>query len=117
MQSLKYKSQKLTFNLPNFNYKSVWQDPNRTSQSTRGELPNITGVAQGHTSYAGAGAANGSGAILETRTAAAQTFWAGVDNASTYSLDFNASRSSTIYRDGQTQVVPAAVCILFCIKY
>lgn len=83
--------------MPNFNYKSVWQDPNLTCQSFKGELPNITGVAQGHISFAGTGATNGSGAILETRTAAAQTFWYGVDNSSTYSLDFNDSRSSTIY--------------------
>ena len=32
-------------------------------------------------------------------------------------FNFDASRSSSVYQNGQTQVVPAAVCIKFYIKY
>lgn len=34
-----------TFNLPDFNYKSVWQDPNYLGTSFAGFLPNIKGRA------------------------------------------------------------------------
>ena len=103
--------------MPNFNYKSVWQSPNELGKSLSGFLPNITGEAGEQLSYQSTNDTNGTGAILETRAYAAQSFWSGVDNASAYTLNFNASRISAVYQDGQTQVVPASNCVLFCIRY
>lgn len=95
----------------------MWQDPNELGKSFHGYLPNITGEAQRQLTYSSTSSTNGTGAILETRTGAAQGFWQNTDNASKYTLNFNASRSSDVYQNGQTQVVPAAVCIKFYIKY
>ena len=95
----------------------MWQEPNELGKSFHGYLPNITGEAHDHLTYDSTSATNGTGAILEIRTGAAQGFWENIDNASRYTLNFNASRSSDVYQNGQTQVVPAAVCIKFYIKY
>lgn len=105
-----------TFNLPNFNYKSVWQDPNYFGISFAGSLPNIT--ARAYTN-------NNQGAFLNSAFSGSfygdtlgGTFNAGT-TASGFAKGFNfdASRSSSVYQNGQTQVVPASVCIKFYIKY
>ena len=105
-----------TFNLPNFNYKSVWQDPNYLGISFAGYLPNITGRAYTNENQ---------GIFLNS--AFSGSFYGdtlgGTFNAGTSSsgfakgFNFDASRSSSVYQNGQTQVVPAAVCIKFYIKY
>ena len=95
----------------------MWQDPNELGKSFHGYLPNITGEAQGQLTYNSTSATNGTEDILETITGAAQGFWQNIDNASKYTFNFNASRSSDVYQNDQTQVVLAAVCIQFYIKY
>ena len=98
-----------TFNVPNFNSKSVWQDPAiAVGTSTAGHLPNITGAA-GQNGYYGAI----SGAFYAEGAAGSSPNTGG----STAQIYFNASRSSSVYQDGQTQVVPASNMVLFCIRY
>ncbi len=101
-----------TFNVPNFNNKSVWQDTTNTvGTSIAGALPNITGLVGRFNELGGSNASGcferipyGSGGGYHALTASND-------------IDFNASRSSSIYQDGQTQVVPAANIVLFCIRY
>lgn len=96
-----------TFNIPNFNYKSVWQDPNNLGVTTNGSVPNITG-----SNVFGLTNANGS-----FRHIGSSGYYA-YDHGGTFPIvNFDASRSSGIYTNGQTQVVPAAVVINFLIKY
>lgn len=106
----------MTFNLPNFNYKSVWQDPNGTGTRINGFLPNITGRAYTN---------NNQGIFLNSAFSGSfygdtfgGTFSASVSSSGfAKGFNFDASRSSSVYQTGQTQVVPAAVCINFYIKY
>ena len=98
---------KSTFNLPNFNYKSIWQDPNELGKSIHGFLPNITGsnLVQAN---------NTSGCFYGLQNANVIT---AAGTGINWGTAFDASRCSSVYQNGQTQVVPAAVCITFYIKY
>ena len=102
--------------MPNFNYKSVWQDPNYLGISFAGYLPNITGRAytndnQGiflNSAFSGSFYGDTLGGTFNTGTSS---------SGFAKGFNFDASRSSSVYQNGQTQVVPAAVCIKFYIKY
>lgn len=98
--------------MPNFNYKSVWQDqPNTVGASIAGSLPNITGQVGRFNALDNS---NASGCFGRIQYNAGGGYHA---LTVTNDIDFNAARSSSIYQDGQTQVVPAANIVLFCIRY
>nr|DAP34784.1 MAG TPA: tail collar fiber protein [Caudoviricetes sp.] len=101
-----------TFNVPNFNYKSVWQDQTNTvGTSIVGSLPNITGKVGRFNELDGSNASGCFGRIPYDAGGGYHAL------TKTTDIDFNASRSSSVYQDGQTQVVPAANIVLFCIRY
>ena len=94
----------------------MWQDPNYLGTSFAGFLPNITGRAYTNDNqgifFNSAFSSSFYGDTL------GGTFNAGIAGANmAKGFNFDASRSSSVYQNGQTQVVPAAVCIKFYIKY
>lgn len=98
-----------TFNLPKLNTGDpvLGAEVAYIGQKTDGSLPNITGAfpMQGRNCY---------GAFLQI---SASGSLAGVNwNATTWT-DFNASRSSSVYTNGQTRVKSAGVYVLYIIKY
>ena len=104
-----------TFNVPNFNYKSVWQDPNITvGTPIAGMVPNIRGTITGRDSGTGSAQNAYSGAFYPLNNV---EYRISNGRLNSYTGGFDASRSSSVYQDGQTQVVPAANMVLFCIRY
>ena len=112
-----------TFNVPNFNDKSVWQSSSvSVGVIMPGALPNITAswTAQGTSKenrrpvlYKGTGAINtgtyaGGGGLACTLT----NIWDGQTLQ-----DFNASRSSSAYGRSGDIVIPTSNNIKFCIRY
>lgn len=99
-----------TFNVPNFNDKTVWQaSAGHVGTITVGSLPNIKGQGFGRDDFS----ANPSGAC----TTNVSTGHAGYREFRGYTSGFNASKSNKIYKDGENQVVPASGLIHFCIRY
>ena len=85
----------------------MWQDPNELGTSIHGFLPNITGsnlVQANNTSGCFYGLQN---ANVITEAGSGISWGTAAD----------VSRSSSVYQTGQTQVVPASICIKFYIKY
>ena len=107
-----------TFNVPNARGKTLYNPTDFTtngSRVTNGFLPNITGTA---ISIVGSSSRNDSGAIyldgvgVQRFSASGSTSWGGQGV-----FHFDASRSSSIYTNGQTGVVPRSLFVQFVIKY
>lgn len=77
-------------------------------------LPNIEGLLEGMRSYDQNASvpSKGDGALKVTRTAVAQTFYDGTDNASGYKMEFDASWDNPIYGNSTT-VQPNAIAVRF----
>ena len=111
--------------MPNFNAKTAWQ---RTDQQSgiisNGELPNITGQVWSwrgkYTTDFGSIAGRNDGKSLYgiggNRTYALPDTESIGSNAGATSLNLDASKSSSIYKN-VSLVVPANISILYCIKY
>ena len=81
-------------------------------QKTDGSLPNIKGnLANTAINYAGW--SDMSGPFNVTSFSA----YASVGNITGSKITFDASRSSSVYTDGQTKVKSAGVYVMYCIKY
>lgn len=96
-----------TFNVPNFNAKTVWQRTDyKVGKSTIGSLPNITGYGFGRN------------AVITPIGACTSTpnDYAGFNRAGGFDTGFDASKSSSIYTDVNL-VIPANNSVLFCIRY
>ena len=103
-----FERRKRTFNLPNLDGRAPWYDSTATIGGiSNGGLPNITGVANIQNNIGSTGAFY---AGSSTNTAAAY------GQASKNTLNFDASRSSSVYDSGTT-VRPAAVYTNWCIKF
>lgn len=100
-----------TFNIPNFNAKTVWQrTDHRVGITSTGELPNITGeVKIDHSIVFGT-------AGCFTADSAVKQYYGSTPEIHPTRLLFDASKSSSIYQNVNL-VVPANISIIFCIRY
>lgn len=118
MQSLKCKSQKLTFNLPNYINRYL-MGSNSSGTYIDESLPNITGTVEQGLGYSVAwnAALNDNGGALygiHATTKCADA--AGVSGAYSKGFGIDASRSSNVYKDN-AKVRPDSLSAMYCIKY
>ena len=78
-------------------------------QKTDGSLPNILGVFRWANGQDGQGAI-GTGGF-------SGSYGQGTWHNDWHGTDFDASRSSGVYMNGQTRVKSAGVYVMYCIKY
>ena len=99
-----------TFNLPDFIGRlPVYDSGSAIGATSDGKLPNITGGFRWCNGQDGWGAF-GTGAF-------GGSYGQGSWHGDWHGTDFDASRSSAVYTDGQISVVPANVKCFWCIKY
>ena len=101
-----------TFNLPNLTDRFL-QGSSTSGTVKNAGLPNITGYT-GYIPYVNASVAAGSLTYIESSTAA--NIAGNPPGTPLRYLDFNASRSSSIYGSSTTVQPPALTCLI-CIKY
>ena len=103
-----------TFNVPNFNNKSVWQSSIlNTGYSDKGKIPNITGSFP---SVPGLNLKNGyTGAFSDNGQI--NLFGAGGSFYGIIQTVFDASKVSNLYSTGIEEIIPARCVIYFCIRY
>ena len=101
--------------MPNFNYKSVWQDQTNTvGTSIVGSLPNITGTFGKTQTINNDSFATGAFTLVNQGVQGD----ANAGLTSVFSWTFDASRSSQTYGRYQNElVIPEANNINFCIRY
>ena len=103
-----------TFNLPNLDGRAPWYDSTATIGGiSNGGLPNITGTAG--TDFASGNNSLNTGAFKFVRRT---SDWAGsvAGNYEVFYVDFNASRSSSIY-GASSYVLPRNLKVLYCVKF
>lgn len=104
---------KRTFNVPNFTERAPWQSSTLSVGKTfDGALPNITGWIQlnkGDASFSG-----GCFSIASTPTV---FYSANGTGDATQRFEFDASKSSSIFKTGTQGVVPSSSIVYFCIRY
>lgn len=98
--------------MPNASGKSLYQnDTLDIGQGTLGAVPNIRGSVEINT-----GTHTFNGAFYSTNVSYSRSV-----SSSTHTTDvalgFDASKSSSVYTDDITRVIPAAIHIVFAIKY
>lgn len=105
------------FRIPDYNRTGRFLQPgSNVGARIESGLPNITSYLDCIQTYGGTASYKENGAIRLIRIAAGQGFWANVDNASVFNIDFNASRSSSVYGKSAT-VQPPSQVVSICIKY
>ena len=105
---------KRTFNVPNFNDKSVWQSSTlNTGYSDKGKIPNITGSFP---SAPGLNLQDGyTGAFSDNEKI--NVFGSGGSFYNIKKTVFDASKVSNLYSTGIEAIIPARCVIYFCIRY
>lgn len=107
-----------TFNLPDLRGEFIRSlddskgvDAGRTIGSSQASgVPNITGYVTGSVEESGS-AATGAFALKKQASNGAN------DGYSSWGFDFDASRSSTVYKNGLTEARPRNIALLACIKF
>ena len=115
-----------TFNLPNFNDRTVWQSSVQpVGHQEKGSLPNIYGKidadTNGYYNFFGEWAGNASNYFIGAFACIEQNRVGFADHTentkSIRQITFDASRSSAAYGRSGDIVIPTANCISFCIRY
>ena len=103
-----------TFNVPNFVEHIPWYSGNiSVGKAGKGHLPNITG---GISQFISADPSTASGAFSIKKLSSTSQVIVGVNNQPKYTMNFDASRSSSVYTNTD-RVVPAYKTCLYCIRY
>ena len=107
-----------TFNLPKLNTgdPALGAEIAYIGQKTDGSLPNITGSTDKINAYTHFNTTQ-SGSLYNTEETVAGRTSAGQGGGGLTTIRFDASRSSSIYTNGQTRVKSAGVYVMYCIKY